>query len=343
MTDVELPRRELASVFGSVPASPRVEQLYAPVASASRGIWRVGVGDDTAVLKLIGHSDSGHPNWLSGEDEPHWYFWRREVCAYESGLFGSFEGGLRAPECLLVAPRADGTVALWLEDVQSAPGAAWSLDRYELAARDLGRMQGAFMTSQPLPTDGWLTNGWLRSYVARRETEFRRVDDPVVEALRAQQPVLLDALDRMPRTVCHLDLHPANMFGDDDGPTTAIDWSFVGVGAIGEDAGNLVPDSVLDFHVPGDQLDALYSNVLRGYLAGLRDARAALDEATVRLALSAAMVAKFVWIPAAMIRAEREGTELLNRRPRRQTIAAWTPVVDFLVERAAEARTLLTP
>ena len=42
---------------------------------------------------------------------------------------------------------------------------------------------------------------------------------------------------------------PANLFADGDDCTVAVDWSFVGIGAIGEDAGNLVADAVLDFHV----------------------------------------------------------------------------------------------
>ena len=78
-----------------------VEQLYEPVASASAGIWRVSAGRRSVVLKLVAHSESGHVNWRSGEAPTHWYYWRREVFAYESGLLGDLTGGLRAPHCYL--------------------------------------------------------------------------------------------------------------------------------------------------------------------------------------------------------------------------------------------------
>ena len=60
------------------------------------------------------------------------------------GLLESLTGGLRAPDCPLIAPRADGSVALWLEDLRSQPATAWPVERYGVAARHLGQMQGAF-------------------------------------------------------------------------------------------------------------------------------------------------------------------------------------------------------
>jgi thiamine kinase-like enzyme len=85
--------------------------------------------------------------------------------------------------------------------------------------------------------------------------------------MRRDQESFLRALDRTPNTVCHFDLHPANLFGEDD-ETVLIDWSFVGIGALGEDAGNLVPDAVLDFHVAPEHIDELYDIVRSGYLDG---------------------------------------------------------------------------
>ena len=110
----ELPDAELQSVFGASQidrARVAIERVYEPVASASSGIWRVTLGSRTAILKLVAHSADGHPNWRSGEDPTHWYYWRREVLAYESGLLAALTGGLRAPDCPLIAPRA---MAAWL-------------------------------------------------------------------------------------------------------------------------------------------------------------------------------------------------------------------------------------
>jgi hypothetical protein len=360
--DPKLPPDEVASVFGAGADGARVsvKQVYEPVASASSGIWRVRHGDDSAILKVIAHSESGHPNWRSGTDPTHWYYWRREVLAYETGLLDSMSGGLRAPTCRLVAPRDDGSVALWLEDLQSAPATSWSLERYGVAARHLGRMQGAFLTGLPLPGHEWLSRGWLRSYLLQRDGDMHLVEqtaiwndaqlapwfpEPPIERVRAMrndQSLFLDALDALPRTLCHLDLHPANLFGDpDDDVTTVIDWSFVGIGAIGEDAGNLVPDAVLDFHFDPARLNDLYETIFTGYAAGLRDAGAHDVDDAARLGMAATIAAKYAWIAPAILGAIAEDRAELNRRAIDETLQWWGPAVGFLLDRADEARSLL--
>jgi len=176
-----LPAEEIAEVFGidtDVDAIT-VEQLYEPVALASRSIWRVRVADRSAVLKLVAHSDGGSVNWRSGADPSHWYYWRREVLAYESGLLASLPGRLRAPRCYAATARDDGGVALWLEDLGGASAAAWPIERYGAAARHLGETQGSYLVSRPLPTDAWLSRGWLRSYLAQREGDLALLEEPV--------------------------------------------------------------------------------------------------------------------------------------------------------------------
>jgi thiamine kinase-like enzyme len=152
--------------------------------------------------------------------------------------------------------------------------------------------------------------------------------------MRADRGRFLGVLDGMPATLCHFDFHPANLFDGGHDTTAAIDWSFVGIGALGEDAGNLVPDAVLDFHVDPEGLDALYEAVADGYEAGLRAAGWSGSDATVRLAMSATMAAKYAWIGPAILRAVREGRPLLNRRPVAEALAAWAPTVHFLLARA---------
>jgi hypothetical protein len=361
--DPELPDAELQSVFGASqidPAHVAIERVYEPVASASVGIWRVTLDSRTAILKLVAHSAEGHPNWRSGEDPKHWYYWRREVLAYESGLLDSLTGGLRAPDCPLIAPRADGSVALWLEDLRSQPATAWPVARYGVAARHLGQMQGAFPSGRTLPDHDWLSRDWLRSYLLQLDDDRELLDetelwnhpvlapwfpDPPVERLRAMrrdQPRFLAALDALPRTLCHLDLHPANLFGDGGADlTTAIDWSFVGIGAIGEDAGNLAPDAVLDFHVGPAQLDELYETVADGYAAGLRDAGWQGADSSVRLGMAATIAAKYAWSARLSETARDIAGAILNRRPIAESLEWWAPTIAFLLDRADEARALI--
>ena len=355
------PADEVAAVFGDSRAGPvTIEPLpHAAVASATTGLWRVRVADRSAVVKLLAHAPAGgSPNWRSGEDEGHWYYWRREAEAYRSGLLDGLGGGLRAPRCDLVADRGDGAIALWLEDLQGTPASSWTLERYHLAARHLGQAQGEFVTGRPPPDERWLSRRWLRGYLdqpLRRLTVptdpaawrhpllANRFREPPVEALRAMRAdrrLFLAVLDRMPTTLCHFDFHPANLFDGGNDTTAAIDWSFVGMGALGEDAGNLVPDAVLDFHVGPEELSTLYDVVADGYAAGLRDAGWAGSDATVRLAMSATMAAKYAWIGPALVRAAIEGRKLLNGRPIAEALSWWAPTVTFLLDRAREAREL---
>ena len=337
-----------------------VERVYDPVASASSGIWRVHADGHAAILKLVAHSDRGHVAWRSGEEPSHWYYWRREVLAYQSGLLESFSGGLRAPKCRLVAERSDDSVTLWLEELDGTPGTRWDLERYETASRHLGRMQGAYVSGRPIPEEEWLSRDWLRDYLGQRDGDMALVADatlwdharirpwfptpPIerVEAMRRDQPLFLGALEQFPRTLCHLDLHPANLFADGKNSTVAIDWAFVGLGALGEDAGNLVVDAVLDFHVDASKIDDLHARIATGYEAGLRDAGWDGPTSVVRLGMAATIAAKYAWIAPAILRAVSEDRDLLNGWPIGEALGWWAPSVEFLLARADEARDLVS-
>jgi hypothetical protein len=345
------PADETRAVFGPGPVSV-TPLAHTVVASATAGLWRVRSGDRTAVVKLLAHDAAAEGNWRSGTDPGHWYYWRREADAYASGVLAGLRGGLRAPACQLVAERRDGSVAVWLEDLAAAISAPrWALSRYEVAARHLGRAQGTFVV-EGLPGDPWLSRGWLRDYLAQRtDTALPEVwshpllapwfpDPPATAAalrrMQASQPRYLAVLSSLPVTLCHLDVHPANLFAPADRTTAAIDWAFTGLGAVGEDPGNLVPDASLDFHVPPSALDHLHERVVAGYHAGLAAAGVDLTVDDVRVAMAAAVAAKYAWIGPALLRAVAEGRPLLNRRPLAAAVAAWAPTVHYLLARAAE-------
>ena len=158
--------------------------------------------------------------------------------------------------------------------------------------------------------------------------------------MRRRQGLFLHALDTAPQTICHFDLHPANLFGTDD-ETVLIDWSFVGIGALGEDAGNLVADAVLDFHVDPMDVVSLYDRVRRGYVSGLQDAGWSGPAATVDLAMRASIAAKFAWIAPAMLRAALEKRTLLNGRPIDEAFPLWAGAVRFLISCGEEALALV--
>lgn len=325
--------------------------IHHAVASATAGIWRFACEDWSVVLKVLSDQPGGHSNWQSGAEPGHWYYWRREALAYSSGLVAHFDGPLRSPHCYGVFDRPDGSIGVWLEDLsRAAPTASWSPGDYRSAASALGWAQGALAASK-LPADPWLARQWLRRYVERREQFVAYLDDDQVWALplvarhlpadlgEAAMEIwngrerLLGITESGPRTLCHLDLHPANLFAA-NGETVLIDWAFAGIGGLGEDSGNLIFDAVFDFFVPPERFGALAKAVTEGYLEGLSASGWAGDGDAVVRTMHAAAAVKFFWIVPAMLNAVASGYELLNGRPIEETISRWAPVMPELIRLA---------
>ncbi|MGH9021507.1 MAG: phosphotransferase, partial [Acidimicrobiia bacterium] len=272
-----------------------------------------------------------------------------------SGLLAGLTPPLRAPRCYGVFDRPDDSIGLWLEDLRrGAPAAAWSLDGYRSAAFALGMAQGLVTVPGDLPTDRWLARHWLRRYVERRREFASQFEDRdvwrlplVADHLRVElgeqaraiwhdRERLLAVVEAAPQTLCHLDLHPGNLFAV-DGDTVLIDWGFVGLGALGEDAGNLIFDAVLDFFVPVERIQALAEAVAGGYLEGLGASGWQGDTSAVVRALHATAAVKYFWILPAMLEAAGGGKATLNGAPIEECFAQWAPVVPELIAFARRA------
>jgi hypothetical protein len=279
------PSDELRAVFGADQGPIEAEPLGRSVPAATAGVWLVRSTGDAAVLKLVHHDPNGSRRWPAESDPSHPYYWRREVCAYESTLLERLSD-VRAPRCRLLVERADGSVALWLEALSET---ASSIDDYGRAARNLGRMQGVVAAAPP--AEQWLSRRWLRAYLdLRLELTGPR---------SREQEAMLEAVEAGPQTFCHLDFYPGNLFGDAD-TTILVDWAYCGIGALGEDPGNFVPDAVLDGYVAAEQGAELERAVWSGYRAGLVDAGGPGDERAVRFAFCATPWLKYMWLDAAL-------------------------------------------
>ncbi len=300
---MKLPPEEVDTVFGGGTVTA-VEPLGDATPAATAGVWRVRTAEDSAILKLVRHDPDGHERWPSSEDESSPYYWRREPLVYGSGLLDSLGPGLRAPRCRLCAERPDGSIALWLEDVGAHP--EWTLERLRRIAFELGRMQGR-MAAAP-PEAAWLSRGWFRAYLdlrARWIEPYR--DGPFaaeVQHIWARREEILAAVEAAPQTFCHLDFYPSNIFGEDE--AIVIDWAYCGLGALGLDAGNLVPDTIFDGFVPVGQGPELRDAVWDGYLDGLVASGLAVDSDELRYAFLAATALKFAWIPGTAFARGRE-------------------------------------
>lgn len=270
-----------------------MRQLRRTPPAATAGLWHVAARGDSAVLKVVQLARS-EMRWPAEPEETDPYYWRREPLAYESGLLGRI-APLRAPACRGVFDRSDGSVALWLEDVPPPP--RWTPELLGSVAHGLGRMQAAHAASPP--RERWLSRDWLRRYLV-----LHAAPDPEADAV-------LERLDALPQTLCHHDLHPANVLGAEG--DVVIDWAYCGLAALGLDAGVLVADGLADGAFAPELSAAVSDEVWAGYLAGLRGGGWTGPEAGVRYAFLRGTALRLSWLPRGKSEAFDATIELLDR------------------------------
>lgn len=228
-------------------------------------------------------------------------YWKREFYAYQSDLLNDLPLGLRRPRCFH-AQEAQGECALWLEVLHDEVE-RWPLARYGIAARHLGLFSGLAQITGKRDDYPWLSVEIARQ--AERNGElFARFDElrqhPIVRRgwpddvahgicrIWEEREQFYQVLRDLPQVLQHGDATRRNLMalpGNADDPHTgAIDWGFIGVGAVGEDlVGTVVSMAIWFPYFTPDQLPALESIVLDGYIDGLRQTGWRGDPQLVRL------------------------------------------------------------
>lgn len=327
---------EVAEVLGGPPE--RAELLtHNPYNAVTGGIWRVAANGNVAVCKVLtdGRDHDGPDWWTASPDPTHWNYWRREADVYIQDLAQWFRpDGIDAPRLLAVpcpgsgaqAPVAghrteDGTVVLWLAWEDGTPGPQLGIDGLAAFVEALGRTQGRLADGGPdaavRAATPWLSRGFLADYADSKPVdEARLADDRAWAAPRVAHHLgrWRDDLRRLhhdrgrfyamaarcPRTLCHLDVWPANLARRHDGTFVLFDWAFCGDGALGEDIANLIPDAIFDLLYPTEDLEDITHAVEAAYLVGLREGGWDGDERWVRLGMRAA-AAKYHWLVGSLL------------------------------------------
>ena len=346
------------------PSGWRADPIYGGAAT-NTALYRVSGGAETRgeirqwslvlkVFRMRGRAD----------DPLRWNYWKREPLAYQSGLLASLPGGLTAPRCFGALERSGGEVWLWLEDVADV-GRRWSLGDFERAARHLGRFNGAYLAGQAPPSHAWLSRGRLRAWVAfcadaiaalpsnlRHPLARDRFSDAAIGRLLrlwAEREALLDALDRLPQVFGHLDAFPRNLAvrrSAGGARLVAIDWASVGFGAVGEELAPLVAASLIFFEADVSIARQLDAAAFAGYVDGLREAGARVDEASARFGYTAAASLRYglgIALDVGIAGDERHHAwaEQVLGRSVEEMLARDAAVADFLSAHVDEARGFL--
>ena len=251
---------------------------------------------------------------VNDSDPAYWNYHRREIFAYETELLTALPGGLAAPRCFGIHKYSSGVCWLWLEDIPDSAGVRWSLTEYAQVARHLGQFNDAYLIDHPLPGFPWLSQHWMRGWSGHYESSRREAlellqnkqfwEHPVLRyafsdsvtdnVLRLSQrhELLLNTLDRLPRTFCHLDAYRPNLFLRQDArgstQTVAVDWAFTGIAGLGEEIANLFAASLIWLEYDAEDAKGLDEAVFSGYLIGLEEAGWGGDPRVARLGYTAA-------------------------------------------------------
>ena len=287
---------------------------FTPVDPSTGGLYRVGgEARDTSpapaapvrwslVVKVLQGSGPG-------TDIPeHWHYWKREALAYESGIPLRLPAGATAPRLAGVAPDPTNPLrlALFLEDIRDESESVWSLADDRALAELLGEWAALPLREPSSRVMGlpWLSRAHLRGMLQTGASFTRQLDNQGVwglphiareftastvariQSLWRESDRMLGALDRLQRVLCHFDAHRGNvMRRRTTGGSTeyvVIDWSDLGLGAVGEEVGHQFSSNVLSGAVPPAQATDAAEDLIAAYTRGLSAAGVRADERAVR-------------------------------------------------------------
>ena len=329
----------------------------------SQGIQ--GVQPWKVVVKCINNPTA------SKQDPRGWAYWQREILAFQSGFLAQLPAGVRAPRFYHVTDNENGAW-LWMEHIQEVTGKQWSLDHFQRVARQLGIFQGKYLHDVPLIDQPWLSKFFFRdvwspenfwSGFMNPTSEENAWQSPITESsfnaqhksrvlqLLADKERFFDANDRLPQVLCHYDASRRNFMWSRSLQTgevelIGVDWAFSGIGALGNDLGELIGTSIFFFEYSPADAETLEAAVLEGYLAGLVDSEVTIDPRLVKLGY---LISLSVWMglqlpgwAAWMLAPDSEvNVQAMFGHKSEDVLAGWVQLDSFCLDRADQARALI--
>ena len=224
--------------------------------------------------------------------------WQLEIAVHESDLDTLLPDGMRLPKLYRLDVHEDERAAIWMENVDQAPG-PWPLERFERAAYLLGRLSARrqpHLVTPLLPrgnieTPGiglrYYTNGrvmmgalpalanadtWRHPLLAAAvcNTGDHGLKDELLD-LAERLPAVLDGLDALPQTYQHGDASPQNLLvaSDNEDEFVVIDWGFDCPQAVGFDLGQLLVGLAHAGELAPSTLPLIHRTIVAAFMEGL--------------------------------------------------------------------------
>jgi hypothetical protein len=258
------------------------------------------------VVKII------KPDSSEKDDPRHHSYWKREALVFRSNVLSDLPKSLHSVDCYLIEDRADGTIGLWMENIDGENDNLWSQEDYCFIAQQLGLSNGAYLMGRSLPSESWICQNWLTSWVASSRMYapnpydyIHLINNDIDQIWKSYQifnkhvDSMLKSLVHMPRVLAHQDLSQKNMFlhktNSKNDQLILIDWQFMSISGIGEDLGKLFGVNMSTNNIPQHKYEDYKNSIFEYYLQGLRETGWQGDERIARYGYCTSVAMRCVW------------------------------------------------
>jgi len=330
-----------------------------------------GIANPDGLWLFSGTGGSEHRPWsivLKILDRPQeeppatdmWSYWKREFSFAQSDLSHHLPRSVKAPRIYHIDEKPYGCW-MWMEYVTGIQSDSWTLNDYAFAAHQLGLWNGSYLTGKSLPSESWFARQHYRSWLSRTDMQ-QAIQAPLhqkyiskatlarYEQLWNEREAFFNVLENLPQVFSHFDSQHRNLVirSNQAGQKELIllDWGQCGIGAIGAELTWLTGFSAALMEWPLTEVAQLDEITFPSYVQGLEESGWSGNADLARLGftsmftvyISCALLDLLAWwcLPESRSFALQQ-----FNLAEEELYVAWIPLIDYSLERADEARTLM--
>ncbi len=237
----------------------------------------------------------------------HHNYWKREALIHQTGILNRYSNVIKSPTCYEVDEKSDGTIWIWMEEVNGVHK-QFSKEDFAVIAKSIGYFNGTYVNG-PAHDEEWICRTWMASWIKSSQkyamqvdgfVDSNRLSEQVNDRLRAYLSLTsnmekqLNILKALPRVLAHQDLSKGNIFVNQK-QVTLIDWQFMSLSGVGEDLGKLFGVMLSQEAIPIQEAEEYQELLLRSYVDVLVETGIQLNEAFIRYGFFTSFALRCVW------------------------------------------------